>query len=82
MFAINSEEQTIPEGMTYDEYLQLYKDKGIITDLDEEYRNNNCRCELGPHVVFGGHCMITPTPGTLTYEEVTSGTQTVKKEKK
>lgn len=72
-FQSYKEEETVPESMTYDEFLQLFADKGIITDLDAEYRGCNCRGELGPHVVFGGKCMVTPTPGTLTFEEVTSG---------
>jgi hypothetical protein len=73
MFDTYRAENTVPEDMTYDQFLQLFKDKGIITDLDLEYRGSNCRCEQGPHVVFGGHCMVTPTPGTRLYEEVTAG---------
>lgn len=73
MFGIYQNEETVPDTMTYEEFLNLFKDKGIITDLDVEYRGSNCRCEYGPHVVFGGKCMITPTPGTLEYEEVTAG---------
>lgn len=72
-FQSYKEEGTVPEDMTYQQFLQLFADKGIITDLDVEYRGCNCRGELGPHVVFGGKCMVTPTPGTLTFEEVTTG---------
>jgi hypothetical protein len=73
MFATYQEEDTVPDTMTYNEFLKMFSDRGIITDLDVEFRGSNCRCDYGPHVVFGGKCMITPTPGTLAYEEVTAG---------
>ncbi len=73
MFAVYMDEGTVPDTMTYGEFLSLFSDRGIITDLDVEFRGSNCRCEQGPHVVFGGNCMVTPTPGTLVYEEVTAG---------
>lgn len=72
-FQSYKEEGTVPDDMTYDQFLQLFADKGIITDLDINYRGCNCRGELGPHVVFGGKCMVTPTPGTETFEDVTAG---------
>jgi len=72
-FRSYQEEGTVPEETTYDEFLQLFADKGILTDLNAEYRGCNCKADLGPHVVFGGKCMVTPTPGTLTFEEVTTG---------
>jgi hypothetical protein len=73
-FAGYQQEGTVPGIMTYEEFLQLFKDKGIITDLDIEYRGCNCRdAQYGPHVVFGGHCMVTPTPGTKVFEDVTAG---------
>lgn len=64
-------EGTIDPDMTYEAYLELYRAQGIVTDLDHKGCNN--RCDKGPHVVFGGKCMTTPTPGTDNYEEVISG---------
>jgi|WetSurMetagenome_2_1015567.scaffolds.fasta_scaffold96302_3 hypothetical protein len=66
-------EKTIANNMTYAEFLQLYESRGYKTDLD--HRGCNNMCEWGPHVVFGGRCMATPTPGTLNYERVVSGMQ-------
>jgi hypothetical protein len=64
-------EKTIATSLSYEEFLDLYRNKGIHTDLDHKGCNN--RCQWGPHVVFGGKCMATPTPGTLNYERVVSG---------
>lgn len=72
-FAVYKEEGTVPDKMTYQEFLAKFDEKGIITDLDTEFIGSNCRCDYGPHVVFGGKCMITPTPGTRLYEEITAG---------
>ena len=73
-FAGYQREGTVPADMTYPSFLQLFKDRGIITDLDADYRGCNCLDkEYGPHVVFGGRCMVTPTPGTRVYEDVTAG---------
>jgi len=68
-------ENTISNTMTYQQFFDLYTSKGIKTDLDHKGCNN--RCQWGPHVVFGGKCMATPTPGTLNYERVISGIQTL-----
>ena len=73
MFEVYQQEGTVPESMSYEEFLQLFADKGIITDLDVDYRASNCQGDIGPHVVFGGKCMVTPTPGTRSYEEITAG---------
>lgn len=62
---------TLEESMTYEDYLQLYKEMGVATDLDHTGCGN--LCEQGPHVVLGGSCMATPTPGTRMYEQVTYG---------
>lgn len=67
------QEGTVTADITYDQFLQQFAVKGIITDLDVDYRGCNCRGELGPHVVFGGKCMVTPTLGTMMFEEVTTG---------
>lgn len=48
-----------------------YDERGIKTDLD--HRGCNSLCPYGPHIVKGGKCMATPTPGTRNYEEVISG---------
>jgi len=68
-------ENTISNTMTYAQFLELYTSKGIKTDLDHKGCNN--QCQWGPHLVFGGKCMATPTPGTLNYERVVSGIQTL-----
>ncbi|MBA4311148.1 MAG: hypothetical protein C0417_00810 [Chlorobiaceae bacterium] len=68
-------EGTINSTLIYTQFLELYTSKGIKTDLD--HRGCNNRCQWGPHVVFGGKCMATPTPGTLNYEKVISGIQSL-----
>jgi len=64
-------EGTIPRDLSYEAYLDLYKSRGIVTDLDHTGCGN--LCDHGPHVVLGGRCMATPTPGTPMYEAVTYG---------
>jgi len=64
-------EGTIPRDLSYEAYLDLYKQRGIVTDLDHKGCGNLCK--WGPHVVLGGRCMATPTPGTWMYEAVTYG---------
>lgn len=53
--------------------VQFYRDRNIVTDLD--HRDCNNLCASGPHVVLGGRCQATPTPGTINYERVHSGPQ-------
>ena len=62
---------TIDSGMSYGEYLELYRAKGIVTDLD--HRSCGNLCKYGPHVMLGGKCMATPIVGTAMYERVTFG---------
>jgi len=62
---------TLDRSMTYEAYLALYQERGIVTDLDHKGCGN--LCARGPHVLLGGHCMATPTPGTWMYERVTYG---------
>lgn len=62
---------TIDSAMTYEQYLQIYRDKDIVTDLDHRHCGN--LCSKGPHVTMGGHCMATPTVGTAMYERITYG---------
>jgi hypothetical protein len=52
----------------YKKLVQLYSGAGIATDFDHKGCNN--LCELGPHVAFGGKCMVTPMPGTKNFERV------------
>lgn len=65
---------TIPRATSYEQYLALYKQRDIVTDLDHKGCGN--LCDHGPHVVMGGRCMATPTPGTAMYEQVTYGPHT------
>jgi len=57
--------------MSLNDLLKLYADKGIKTDYDHKHCNN--MCPNGPHIVFGGHCMATPTMGTPNFEAVVTG---------
>lgn len=57
--------------LTYEDLVRMYNSAGITTDLDHKGCNN--MCDHGPHVIKGGKCMCTPTPGSKNYEEVTSG---------
>lgn len=71
-YALHVQQGTIDKSMTYDQYLALYKARGIVTDLDHTGCGN--LCPQGPHVVFGGHCMATPSPaGRGLYELITYG---------
>lgn len=73
MFETYKREGSVSSDMTYQEFLNLFKDRGIVTDLDKGYKGSNNRDDHGPHVVFGGKSMVTPTPGTDNYEAVISG---------
>ena len=52
--------------------LAEYDKRGIVIEHENGRMCNNC-CEKGPHVVFGGHCMVPPTPGTSNFERVAYG---------
>jgi hypothetical protein len=58
-------------GMNTDDLIKAYHDAGIVLDVDHTGCNN--MCDHGPHVVKGGKCMSTPTPGTKNFEEVVMG---------
>ena len=73
-FALHQAQGTLEKSMTYEAYLALYKEKGVVTDLDHKGCGN--LCDHGPHVILGGRCMATPTPGTWLYERVTYGPHT------
>lgn len=62
---------TIDKSVSYDDYIAMYRQKGIATDLD--HRGCNNLCKQGPHVTFGGKCMATPQVGTENYRAVTYG---------
>ncbi|MBL7188446.1 MAG: hypothetical protein ISS70_19135 [Phycisphaerae bacterium] len=70
-FELHLKNQTIDKSMTYEKYLLLYSEKGVVTDLDHKDCGNYCK--HGPHVVMGGKCMATPVVGTKMYEMVTYG---------
>jgi hypothetical protein len=70
-FEMHQAKGTVDKGMSYDAYLALYKAKGVVTGLDHKGCGN--LCARGPHVLVGGKCMATPTPGTWTYERITYG---------
>jgi hypothetical protein len=73
-FELHQAQGTIDKVQTYEAYLALYKAKGVTTDLDHKACGN--LCDHGPHVLVGGKCMATPTPGTWLYERVTYGPHT------
>ena len=64
-------EKTIEQSMSYEQYLELYRSRGIVTDLDHKLCGT--WCSNGPHVTMGGKCMATPAPGTPMYETITYG---------
>ena len=70
-FALHTAQGTVDKATTYEQYRALYQEKGVATDLDHKACGNVC--PKGPHVVLGGKCMATPTPGTWMYERVTFG---------
>jgi hypothetical protein len=60
--------------MEYEDLLRAYSDRGIQLESASHKGCNNL-CEHGPHVVKGGKCMASPTPGTVNFEEVRFGTR-------
>jgi len=70
-FALHQAQGTVDKGLAYEAYVALFKAKGVTTDLD--HKNCGNLCDHGPHVLVGGKCMATPTPGTWIYERVTCG---------
>jgi len=65
---------TLDASMSYEQYLDVYRKKGVVTDLDHKGCGN--LCTRAPHVTLGGKCMATPAPGTWIYERVTFGPHT------
>lgn len=52
--------------------LDEYDQRGIVLAHDNGWQCNNL-CDHGPHVVFGGTCMVPPTLGTQNWENVITG---------
>lgn len=52
--------------------LEEYEKKGIVLEHDNGWPCNN-QCKDGPHLIFGGKCMVPPTIGTQNYENVITG---------
>ena len=52
--------------------LKKYEARGIILKHENGWPCNNI-CKKGPHVVFGGKCMVPPTVGTQNFENVITG---------
>ena len=49
-----------------------YEKRSIVLAHENGWQCNN-QCESGPHVVFGGKCMVPPTIGTHNFENVITG---------
>jgi hypothetical protein len=62
------------EYSSVEELEKVYADKGIVLRHENGWACNNM-CDHGPHVVFGGHCMVAPVVGTQNYENVATGKQ-------
>ena len=58
--------------MDVDDLIAEYEQRGIILEHDDGWQCNNM-CDSGPHLVFGGKCMVPPTIGTQNYENVIVG---------
>lgn len=52
--------------------LDEYEQKGIVLEHENGWQCNN-QCAQGPHIVFGGKCMVAPTLGTQNWENVITG---------
>jgi len=49
-----------------------YKERGIVLEHENGWQCNN-QCAQGPHIVFDGKCMVSPTLGTQNWENVITG---------
>lgn len=58
--------------MSYQGLVAEYKKRGIVLEHDGGWKCNNI-CPSGPHLVFGGKCMVPPTIGSQNYENVITG---------
>ena len=60
------------QDMEYEDLVRAYNERGIqLASVSHNACNN--LCEHGPHVTKGGKCMVSPTPGTVNFEEVRFG---------
>jgi hypothetical protein len=51
-----------------------YEKRAIVLAHENDWQCNN-QCKQGPHIVFGGKCMVAPTIATQNFENVVSGKQ-------
>lgn len=49
-----------------------YENRGIVLAHENGWQCNN-QCKQGPHIVFGGKCMVSPTVATQNFENVATG---------
>ena len=52
--------------------IQEYEGRDIVLEHQNGWRCNN-QCKQGPHIVFGGRCMVSPTVATQNFENVATG---------
>jgi hypothetical protein len=52
--------------------IQEYERSDIVLEHKNGWRCNN-QCKQGPHIVFGGKCMVSPTVATQNFENVATG---------
>ncbi|MEW6249237.1 MAG: hypothetical protein AB1716_01195 [Planctomycetota bacterium] len=64
---------TMQPDISYAQFVEAYRAKGILTELDTGHRACGNLCTEGPHVTLGGRCMATPVFGTPMYERATYG---------
>jgi len=69
-------EQYHQDGLLLDYDLERllaeYENKDIVLEHEHGWQCNNL-CKQGPHIVFGGRCMVDPVIGTQNYENVIAG---------
>ncbi len=58
--------------MEYEDLVRAYSERGIQLESASHKGCNNL-CQHGPHVLKGGQCMVSPTPGTTNFEEIRFG---------
>jgi hypothetical protein len=49
-----------------------YERRDIVLEHENGWQCNN-QCKQGPHIVFGGKCMVSPTIATQNFENVATG---------
>lgn len=76
LLEIYHEDGFLLEYTSVEELEKLYADQGIVFRHEHGWACNNL-CDQGPHVVFGGKCMVPPVVGTQNYENVAAGKKPV-----